>query len=54
MAPALTAAPVAPNGQGGGRDALVDSLLQALQVLAEKSNRSQAPVEPPPRTNSVE
>lgn len=53
-APAMVAASALPNGSNSGRDALVDSLLQALQVLAEKSNRSQAPVEPPPRTNSVE
>jgi general secretion pathway protein A len=54
MAPALTAAPVAPNGHGGARDALVDGLLQALQVLVEKNNRAKAPVEPQPRINSVE
>jgi general secretion pathway protein A len=52
-APTLAAAPVAPNGHNGARDALVDSLLQALQVLAEK-NRTQAPAEPQPRIDSVE
>lgn len=53
-APAPSAAPIAPNGHIGTRDALVDSLLHALQALAEKNNRSQAPSESQPRADSVE
>jgi general secretion pathway protein A len=49
VAPVMVAAPTAANGHGGSRDALVDSLLQALQVLAEKNNRAPepAPAQPP-------
>lgn len=53
-APVMANAPVAPSEYNGVRDALVDSLLQALRVLAEKNNRGAEPVSPQPRTNSVE
>ena len=53
--PPLPPAPSPSNGHGGGRDVLVETLLQALQVLAEKkNNRADAPAEPQPRINSVE
>jgi general secretion pathway protein A len=36
------AAPIDLNAHPGGRDALVESLLQALQILADKNNRGAA------------
>jgi general secretion pathway protein A len=40
--PTAPVAPAASNGHKAGRDALVESLLQALQVLTEKNNRGAA------------
>jgi type II secretory pathway predicted ATPase ExeA len=48
------APPGASNGHNAARDALVDGLLQALQIMVEKNNRSEDPGSSQPRIDSVE
>ena len=48
------AAATASNGHNGARDALVDGLLQALQLLVEKNNRGEVQDSSQPRIDSVE
>jgi type II secretory pathway predicted ATPase ExeA len=49
---AAQALPAAPNGHG--HDALVDTLLHALQAMAERANRAEAQSVKPPRVDSAE